>query len=129
MSHTLFSPHLSKKKALIIEDEPFVIMLLEDILNDLGLTTLTPCTTIDDAQRTISSETFDVAVLDINLNGIPSYSLAEICLRRNIALIFSTGYGHTAIPQHFQHVTLLYKPYTIEQVYEALLSVMPQKSP
>ncbi len=67
---------LSGRRVLIIEDEPIVAMLLEDMLGDLGLTVAGRARTLDRALQADAARC-DAAVMDINLQGQKSYAAAE----------------------------------------------------
>ncbi len=60
---------LAGKRVLLVEDEMLVAVLIEDLLADLGCTTLGPYGTLKASLEAVESETFDLAILDVNLGG------------------------------------------------------------
>jgi len=65
----------------------------------------------------------DGAVLDINLEGMPAYVVAETLARRAIPFVFATGYDAAAIDARFQHVPRCEKPVKAEHIARALLHI------
>ena len=59
----------SKGKVLVVEDEIMIRMLLEDMLSDLGYTVAGAVGRIDEAVKLAKGGEFDLAILDVNLNG------------------------------------------------------------
>lgn len=111
---------LSGRKVLIVEDEPIVAMLLDDMLSDLGMSTAGFARTLDNALAAADRKTFDVAVMDINLRGQVSYPVAEKLAQAGIPLVFVTGYSRARPPGALEDAPLLHKPYEIHELAGAL---------
>ena len=116
---------LSGKRVLVIEDEMMVLMNIEGALADLGCTAISVAATVDDALLLLESESFDVAMLDVNLGGQASYSVADALARRSISFVFSTGYSEHGIESRFDDRPVLRKPYSDEQLGAALVRLLP----
>lgn len=86
------------KRVLIVEDESLVAFLIEEYLADAGCDTVGPFGSVAKALEAVRSETFDLAVLDVNLNGERSYPIADALEERGIPFLFLSGYGDTGIP-------------------------------
>ena len=86
------------KRVLIVEDEILVALLIEDFLADFGCSTVGPCGSVAKALDAARTETFDLAVLDVNLAGEKVYPVAEVLAQRHIPFLFLSGYGDEAIP-------------------------------
>ena len=50
------------------------------------------------AATAAETETFDLAVLDVNLRGEKVYPVAELLSARQIPFLFLSGYGEDAMP-------------------------------
>jgi DNA-binding response OmpR family regulator len=117
-------------RALVIEDEAAIQMLMVDYLVDAGIEVLDTACRIDDAMHKAATLDFDVAVLDVNLIGHPSYPVAAVLKSRNIPFVFATGYGRAGLPAELEDMALLRKPFTQEQFNAALRSlIVEQASP
>ena len=77
-------PSGRKERVLIIEDEGAVGMLLEDMLADLGYEVVGVAARLAEGLRKAESETFDCALLDVNLDGRSSFPIAEALRKRAI---------------------------------------------
>lgn len=84
---------LAGQRMLVVEDEMLVLLNLEDLLADLGCDHVVSAATVAQAIRLIDSQTFDLAILDVNLNGNPSYPIADALSALGVPFAFSTGYA------------------------------------
>src|SRR3954464_6404975 len=65
------------KRVLVVEDELMIRMLLEDMLEQLGYTIAAEAGRIDEALDAAKTGEFDLAILDVNLNGQTSGPVAR----------------------------------------------------
>jgi two-component SAPR family response regulator len=107
----------------IVEDEMMVAMLLEDMLQELGFTTVGPVTRLERALAMAPDIAIDAAVLDLNLNGELTYVLADVLRARGIPFIFATGYGEYGVSDRFRGIPTLQKPFERMQLSRALDAV------
>jgi CheY-like chemotaxis protein len=113
----------SSKRVLLVEDEMMVAMMLEDMLEELGYTSIGPVTQLCEAIRIADEDVFDAAILDVNLNGQVTYSVAEVLLRRGIPFVFATGYGSSVLDERFRNIPTLQKPFQSGELARALEAV------
>lgn len=104
------------KNVLVVEDEIMIRLLLEDMLADLGYTIAAAVGRIDDAVKVAKTAAFDVAILDVNLNGQTVSPVAEIIEGRGLPFIFATGYGERGLPERFNNRPTLQKPFQQENL-------------
>src|SRR5712664_4761796 len=84
------------KRILVVEDEPMILMLLEDMLGELGYTVAAEAARIEEALEATKNADFDLAILDANLNGQPVSPVADALVARGTPFVFATGYGELA---------------------------------
>ena len=108
------------KRVLVVEDELMIRMLLEGMLEDLGHSIAGQAGTIDEALELARNATFDVALLDVNVNGKPITPVAEVLVERGLPFVFASGYGQRGVPDAFKTRPALQKPFQIEALGEAL---------
>ncbi len=106
-------------RVLIVEDEALIALTAEDMLLDLGCEPVATATTLADATAAVGGGGFDIVLLDINLNGIESYPVANQLRAAGQPFIFTTGYG-TAAGARYPDVPLVTKPYRTEQLGDAI---------
>jgi CheY-like chemotaxis protein len=97
-------------RVLVVEDELFVSMLVEDLLGDLGCTVVGPAMSAAEAVIAARSETIDFALLDVNLDGDTSFAAAEILRERGVSFAFVTGYGEQGVRADLRDAPILSKP-------------------
>lgn len=109
-------------RVLVIEDEALVAMLLEDMILDAGHEVVGVLSDLPSALGHVQAEAagFDVAVLDVNLAGQPSFPIADALADAGKAFVFSTGYGRDGLPGPWRDRPLLAKPFGAQNVAEAL---------
>jgi PAS domain S-box-containing protein len=101
-------------KVLLIEDEPLVAALTKDLLVSNGYAVVGPIGTVDVALAAARECEISAALLDINLHGNPSYSVAEVLAARKVPFAFLTGYSSGAIDPNYSRVPVLQKPLDLE---------------
>ena len=116
---------LAGRHILVVEDEYFIAAELSRSLEDMGAIVVGPVATSDKAIAIVEAADtpIDGAVLDINLEGMPAYVVAETLARRAIPFVFATGYDAAAIDARFQHVPRCEKPVKAEHIARALLHI------
>jgi CheY-like chemotaxis protein len=107
---------LAGLKALLVEDEAAVALLLEDMLLDLGCEIVASAANLVAACRCAAETACDFALLDVNLAGQQVFPAAKILERRGIPFVFSTGYGAAGLPEAFRNRPTLTKPFMIEDL-------------
>ncbi len=90
------------KRVLVVEDEMMIRMLLEGMLDDLGHTVAGEAGAIDEAIALATQADFDVALLDVNLNGRPITPVVEILVKRGVPFVFASGYGERGVPEAYR---------------------------
>jgi len=111
---------MSSRRALVVEDEVLVGMLIEDMLRDLGYEIAGLSTHLDQAVRLARTVAFDVALLDINLNGRQSFPVADAVRARGLPFLFATGYGSRILPEPYRDAPILQKPFSLDELRAAL---------
>lgn len=116
---------LSGRRLLVVEDEILVLMMIEDMLGDLGCQSVTSAATIEKAIALIEAQTFDAAMLDMNLDGEDSNTVADALAERGVPFIYSTGNSGRDMRDDFSTRAILRKPFSFDELnttLEALLS-------
>ena len=111
---------LAGLRALVVEDEGGVALLIEAMLEELGCEVALSVATLPKALTAASSESFDFAVLDVNLDGQLVFPVAEVLRNRQLPFVFSTGYGRVGVPETFKDCEVLSKPFAIRDLERKL---------
>ena len=116
-------------RILVVEDGVLVGLELAETLSSFGATVLGPCCDIDDALDLVKNAAFDVALLDVDLNGQPIWPVAESLHARGTPFVFSTGFSDTALwPTAMQMTPTVAKPYSTRSVVEAIRAASTEPS-
>lgn len=119
---------LSGRRVLVVEDELLLVMMIEDMLADLGCTSLSSAATVDEALALIGAQAFDVAMLDMNLNGSDSHPVAEALSARGIPFFYATGNAGQSLREGYAGRPLLQKPFRQEDLVAILVRLQDQGS-
>ena len=98
----------------LVEDEVMIRMMVADMLEELGYSIAAEAGDISEAIRLAQSTDFDVAILDVNVNGKVISPVADLIKARNRPFIFATGYGSSGLPEEYRDRPSLQKPFQIE---------------
>jgi two-component system, LytTR family, response regulator len=117
-------------KILIVDDEALALARLKRMLNTLGFNDITEADNAQSALEHVKNETFDLALLDINMPGTSGLELGyELRYHQdNLAIIFQTAYDEHALKAYdIGAVGYLVKPFSIEQLKESIARVKQEK--
>lgn len=98
-------------RVLVVEDEAIVAMLLEDLLAEMGCTVVAVAGSIDAALQAAQTLDYDLAILDVNLDGSETYPVADAVVARQLPSVFVTGYGLAGLRETYRHLPVLTKPF------------------
>jgi len=79
---------LNYKRVLIVDDEPDVLEILEEILT---MCDVVKAGSFDSAKELLETQYFDIAVLDIM--GVDGYKLLDIANKRNVMAVMLTAHA------------------------------------
>jgi len=112
-------------RVLVVEDELMIRMLLDGMLTDLGHKVAGEAGSIEEALTLAKEGEFDVALLDVNLNGKPINPVVEVLIARGLPFVFASGYGQRGVPEAYRASPTLQKPFQVEALAEALEAAAP----
>ena len=116
----------SSCRVLVVEDEFLIRMLLEDMLSDLGHAVTAAAGSVGEAAELAKTSEFDLAILDVNLDGRDVYPVADILTERNLPFVFVTGYGGRGLPEAYRDRPTLQKPFQLEDLRKTLANVITE---
>lgn len=110
----------SAPRAIIFEDHTGLAAALTDLLEGrLGYDVVACAGCIEDAIRVAHVERCDVAVVDLDLQGIMAYPALDELIRRGIPYVLATGAMPLDIPVRY-FAPLVRKPYSAQQLEHAI---------
>jgi CheY-like chemotaxis protein len=116
------------RSVLIVEDESLIAMMLEDFLDSLGHSLAGTCDTVPDALTRVEQGGFDVAILDVNLNGQRVWPVADRLAAKGIPYILATGGHIDPPPPEHASAPVLTKPFTLDAIEPALDAALSARS-
>ncbi len=116
-------------RVLVVEDEPLIAMMLEDMLESMGYRLAKSAATLAAALDEARTGQFDFALLDVNLGKETVYPVADLLATRKIPFGFMTGHDGQSLPEHYRGSLCLSKPYTDKDLARALTVLAAEASP
>ncbi|WP_051955528.1 response regulator [Beijerinckia mobilis] len=120
MAGALAAKILPKPRILIVEDEPFILLTLEDMLSDLGCEVAASATRISEALEFIGNRPIDGALLDVNLGDQKIDPVADRLAAIGCPFVFTTGYGRSGVPHTHMERGVLQKPFRMDDLARVL---------
>ena len=118
---------LQDMRVLVVEDEPLIAMVLEDMLLDLGCAVVGPYAAVSDALAAVDPATCDAALLDVNIRGGVSYPVAQALRDAKLPFAFMSGQDAGSLPEEFRSHPNLAKPYTPESLESVVRLLSAQR--
>lgn len=105
---------------LVLEDEFFLADDLARALRDAGARPVGPVGTIREAEKLISRERVDAAILDLNLRGEMASDFIERLAATDLPCLIVSGYARDGVPEAVSQVPRLEKPVSPSSVIDQL---------
>ena len=118
---------LAGRRILVVEDETLIAMEIEGALTSLGCEIVGPVAKLERALQIARDETFDAAILDVNIRGGRTFPVAEVLLARGVPFVLASGYGDWALPEALQGYPRLTKPFRSDDVINAVRAICPPR--
>ncbi len=117
---------LSGRRVLVVEDSPVVGPFAAEKLNELGCVVVGPAPNMAAARALIEEEPLDAALMDVNIRGEKVFALCDILQRKGVPFVITSGYGDWQVPDQLIDCPQLPKPYTFDQMRDALGALFDQ---
>jgi len=108
----------------LVEDEVMIRMMVADMLEELGYRVTAEAGEIAEAMELAQTADFDLAILDVNVNGKAISPVADLIAARKRPFIFATGYGSSGLPEEYRDRPALQKPFQIETLAQMIASTL-----
>ena len=118
---------LEGRRILVIEDSPVVAPFTADLLEELGCQVVGPAPNMATARELIEEGGFDAAMMDVHIRGERVFPLCDALSASGIPFLLTSGYADWSLPEKWESSPRLQKPYTLDNVRDALASLFPQK--
>lgn len=100
-----------KKRILIIEDDPFIAMDLQDTFESAGYDVLGPAACVDSGLTIVREIKPDVAMLDYNLGRETSIPIAHKLDEADVPYVFLSGQISRVVTSENKEKDVITKPF------------------
>jgi DNA-binding response OmpR family regulator len=109
-------------RVLILEDDPFIALDLQTILEGEGHEIVGVFDSISEAREHLE-DSFDYALLDIDVVGGKSFGLASELYERHIPFAFVSASRPAEVPPGLRHAAFISKPFEERAVLSSIEQV------
>jgi DNA-binding response OmpR family regulator len=120
---------MRQASVFIVEDETLIRMMLVQMVEEFGHRVVAEAASVNDGRFRAEIEDYDLAILDINLQGFNVQPVAQAIARRGLPFFFLTGYGSKGVPDGFKGLPVLDKPCTPEALKCTIETVLSNREP
>ncbi|WP_416876989.1 response regulator [Litorimonas sp.] len=118
------------KSILIVEDDPFIAMDLEDTFTDAGFTVIGPVADVKSGLTLIKRQRPDIATLDYNLGRENSVPIANALEDLSVPYIFLSGQMRRVIENHdIPAQSIVGKPYVPSKLLKIIRYMIDKAAP
>jgi CheY-like chemotaxis protein len=106
-------------RVLILDDEVMIADLTEDMVRELGYEVAATAHHTDTALEAINRKDFDVALVDMSMDGKECPEIPDRLLELQRPFAFVTGFQRPREQRH-SHIQVLQKPFRLEDLRKLL---------
>ena len=115
---------------LVVEDEALIRLMLVDMLEgELGHRVVAETGSVPEGQSLAENIEFDLAILDVNLDGKNVLPVAQAIENRGVPFLFVSGYKRADLPAPFRDRLLVEKPIELTKLKPRLARFWAAKVP
>jgi DNA-binding response OmpR family regulator len=111
---------LAGRRVLIVEDDPFIAMAVEETLLDFGIKIAGVARNLREAEQLARVADFDIALLDVNIGHDTIDGVADAVHARGKPFVFTTGHGRAGLPEAYRERAIVEKPFYVDEILSAL---------
>jgi chemotaxis family two-component system sensor kinase Cph1 len=116
-------------RVFVVEDDGLIAIDVVGVLEEAGAIVIGPYARLGDGLKAAVEESFDVALLDVNLDGKPSWPIASLIRERDIPVVFATGYSDNfERPASLAEIPAVSKPYETSKLLSRLQDAIGSKA-
>ncbi|WP_291858100.1 HWE histidine kinase domain-containing protein [Bradyrhizobium sp.] len=121
---------LDGKKVFVVEDDGLIAIDVTDVLQQAGAIVIGPYARLAEGLSAAEDKDFDIALLDVDLSGKPSWPIASLIQKRGIPVVLTTGYSESfRRPAAMAKLPTVSKPYDTRLLLGQLAAALSQKPP
>jgi CheY-like chemotaxis protein len=114
---------LESQRILVVEDDPFIALDLQSILEDAGATVVGLACEVSEAISFIEGSKISAAVLDYRLQVGDTLPLARMLAERRIPFVFETS-DPESVARRYPGAIILAKPFRPDQLTSAVVALL-----
>lgn len=115
------------RRVLLVEGDAFMAGTIMQMLQDLGAIVVGPAINRDIALDMAQTGSFDVAVIDLILDGQRGFEIAEAIQHRGLPFVLTNAIDRAIDPQSLRYSPRIMKPFSAHELTATLMVALKQK--
>lgn len=111
-------------QVLVIEDDYLLAEALVDTLTALGCTVTACASSLESATELVRETTCDLAIVDIDLRGVPAFPVLALLRDRGIGFVIASATELADLPAEYAHDRVVSKPYDTRELHAAMNALL-----
>lgn len=128
-AYSLPQDPLAGKRILLVEDDPYIILALEEVMSECGLVVACVARDVRGALDFLAHDDVDLALLDVNVGRDKIDPVARTLSHRGRPFVLTSGYSSEEILEAYAGQTVVEKPFFGWELLQALRRVLSSSSP
>jgi DNA-binding response OmpR family regulator len=116
---------LTGRRILVVEDQYLLASDIAAALAAEGAEPVGPAGNMSRALELAGCEELDAAIIDVDLAGEMSFSVADELRRRNVPFLIASGYGGDTLPDRLRSTIIVEKPFEMRELLGELRRLKP----
>lgn len=115
-------------RVMILEDNVFISMQLEDQVQQLGHEVLKPVKTVEEAMALISQDIVEFSLIDVELGESLATTVAQELSDRGVPFVYVTGNDERLVRATMPEGRILGKPILASDLREVLTTALSEQN-
>jgi CheY-like chemotaxis protein len=121
---------LEGRRVFVVEDDCVTALDLSETLTEAGAKIIGPAATVAGALELLRARPeVDIALLDVQLENESVFAVADELVRRDVPIVFTTGYEPHEIPARFHAARCCEKPVGLGVIARTLSDELSRLGP
>ena len=114
-------------RILVVEDDPVISMIVEEILLDMGHQVVVDLT-LDNALLELDASEFDGVLLDMHLRGENARPIVLALIARKVPFVVLSGSDQSELVREFPQIRVIAKPFGKAKLEQTVRDLLDSKT-
>lgn len=123
----MVSAELEDCTILLVEDDAVVAIDTKAMIEQMGGKVVGPAYSLGQGFHYLQTDAVDCALLDINLNSLVVFGLADALAERNVPFVFLSADSLASVPAQHRSRRFIHKPFSASSLVAAIREAITER--